>query len=254
MVIPLKEEMMQQKRTIIWILTSLIGAVLMSGCNTGITPLGGRYDLAEYLFPGEAGTLVYKVYTAQKAKGESSYTQPEYQEDAQMTVAKTGNTTAVTDKSDAHKSNDYTVDSDRITVMEHDTNLTYHFDRTVSSVQNFVQEATIKAWQEAHGDVTITYECNATEHQESMVIDPDPKKYTDILKIECVRKRITSATVGTTHFETVVEDAEEQYYTQGGGMIQSTINTCQYTQVDGVQESEEGCTQRTYKIWAFVTD
>jgi hypothetical protein len=135
-------------------------------------------------------------------------------------------------------------------VEEKEEALTYHFDRTVNSANNFVEEAVIK---EA-GRSTITYECNATGHTDTMQIEPNPKVYEDILAIQCVRRHTIYATVDGKNFENVEEVSEENFYAKDQGMIQSTVNQCEYTRVDNNAPQDDGCTQKVYKIWAFVAD
>jgi len=87
-----------------------------------------------------------------------------------------------------------------------------------------------------------------------MSVDPDPRTYTDVLRMYCLKKNTISAQVGDKMFETVVEKQEETFYAKDQGMIQSTITACEYTRVDGVETSEGGCTQTLDKIWAFVSE
>jgi hypothetical protein len=87
-----------------------------------------------------------------------------------------------------------------------------------------------------------------------MQIEPNPKTYKDILEIHCVRQHIVYATVDGKNFESIEEESEENFYAKNQGMIQSTLNRCEYTQVDNHPSQDNGCTQKIYKIWAFVAD
>jgi hypothetical protein len=245
---------MQVQQTVQIMMAGFASLIVMQGCDSTIVSLGGSYDLADYLFPGQSGTLLYKLHTAQKEKGESSFTKPEYKEDVQYSVLYDGTKVTLTNRADDHRSNIYVLESNRIAVEEKEENLTYHLDRTASTNTNQVQETTIKQWSERNGDVQITYDCNVTKHLESMTVDPDPKTYTDILKMECLKQRTIYAKVGNKKFETVIEMNEENFYAKDQGMIQSTVTECEYTRVDDVQTSEDGCTREIYKIWAFLAD
>jgi hypothetical protein len=237
-----------------WFVGGMIGIFFFQGCDSVPVSLGGSYDLTEYLFPRQSGTLVYKLYEAKKIKGESSFTQSEYKEDVQYTLVNDGTKRTLTNRNDAKYTKIYTIEANQMSVEESDENLTYHLDRTVNSSINMVQEKTVKKWQENCGDISITYECNATGHLPNMIVEPNPKQYVDILKIECLRKHTFHAIVGGKKFETIVEDNEENFYAKDQGMIQSTVTQCEYTGVDDVQTSEDGCTQNIYKRSTFVPD
>jgi len=245
---------MRTRQSVQLMIAGMAGMIILQGCNSTVATLGASYDLSDYLFPGQSATLLYKLHTAQKPKGESSFTKPEYKQDVQYSVSKDGTKITLVNKADAQKTTVYTVESNRIAVEENDENLTYHLDRTVSTRTNLVQEKTVKKWQEENGDVRISYDCNVTGHLESMTVDPDPKVYTDILQMACLKKRTIYANVGSKKFETVVEEKEENFYAKDQGMIQSTLTKCEYTRVDDVQTSEDGCTKDIYKIWALLVD
>jgi len=241
-------------RTILWF-AGIAGAVLMQGCaGTSGGSLGGSYDLSDYLFPDRSGTLLYKHYVAEQPKGTGSFGKEEYQDDVQYAVIHEGTKITVTGRENRDAIRVYTIGSSTITVEEKEADLVYHLDRTADKVENLIHESTIKQWREDNGDVAITYECNVTDHLESMNIEPDPKQYTDVLKMACLRQRTISATVGDKRFETVVETNEENYYAKDQGMIQSTATRCEFTRVDKVETSEDGCTKDIFKIWAFVAD
>jgi hypothetical protein len=231
-----------------------ISLLVMQGCSSGGVSLGGTYDLSDYLFPQKGGTLVYQLFTAQKPKGESSFTEEEYKEDVQYGVVQNGETTTITNKANEKDSKAYSVESNRIAVAEQEEDLSYHFARTVDQVENFVEEAVIKTTREDAGESKITYECNATTHEESMKVEPNPKEYMDILRTECIKKHIITARVGGKNFETIVAKTQENFYAKDEGMIQSTVTECEYTKVDDHQQPDDGCTRKIYKIWAFVAD
>jgi hypothetical protein len=237
-------------------IAGITGMIILQGCDSTVATatLGASYDLSDYLFPGQSATLLYKLHTAQKSKGESSFTKQEYKQDVQYAVSNDGTKITLVNKADTKKTTVFTVESNRITVEENDENLTYNLERVVSTSTNIVQEKMVKKWQEENGDVRISYDCNVTGHLESMTVDPDPKVYTDILQMACLKKRTIYANVGNKKFETVVGEREENFYAKDQGMIQSTVTKCEYTQVDDVETSEEGCTREIYKIWALIVD
>jgi len=245
--------MTYRQKTVLWF-AGIAGTILMQGCaGTSGRSLGGSYDLANYLFLDQNGTFLYKHYVAEKPKGSGRFGEEEYQNDAQYAVVHEDRRITVTDRENSDK-RIYTVDSSTITVEEQEEDLTYHLDRTTDKVGNLIHENTIKQWHEDNGDVAITYECNVTEHLKSMRIEPDPKEYTDVLKMVCLRQQTISATVGDKRFETVVETNEENYYAKDLGMIQSTATRCEFTRVDDVETSEDGCAKDIFKIWAFLAD
>jgi hypothetical protein len=192
----MKEGRMRYNRKSISAMGVVASLLLMQGCSMGGGSLGGTYDLSDYLFPQKSGTLVYQLFTAQKPKGESSFTEEEYREDVQYGVVQNGETTTITNKANEKDSKAYSVESNRIAVAEQEEDLSYHFARTVDQVENFVEEAVIKTTQEDAGESKITYECNATTHEESMKVDPNPKEYMDFVRPECNMTIIISARVG----------------------------------------------------------
>ena len=244
---------MKRNRMGIWLAAGVLGMVL-AGCESGSLPLGGVYDLSEYLFPKQAGTVVYQLFTSEKPKDESSFTDETYQDDVQYAIDRDGTSVTVSNKAGTGDVTRYTIAADQITVEETDENLSYHLDRSISNATDFVVETTLRETQEAAGSSKLTYECNATEHVENMKIDPNPKTYEDILKILCVRRNTVYATVGGKQFQTIVETREEKYAAKGVGVIQSKQTTCEYTKVDSNTQADDGCTRKTYKIWTFVAE
>ncbi len=244
---------MKRNQIGIWLSGGVLGLAL-AGCESGSLPLGGVYDLSEYLFPKQAGTVVYQMFTSEKPKDESSFTDETYQDDMQYGVDRNGASVAITDKANTGDVTRYAIATERIAVEETAENLSYHLDRSVNAATNFVQEATLRETQEAAGSSRLTYECNATEHVATMKIDPNPKTYKDILKILCVRRNTVYATVGGKQFQTIVETKEEKYAAKDVGIIQSEQTTCEYTKVDTNAQADDGCTRKTYKIWTFVAE
>ena len=236
-----------------WLAVGAVGLVMFGCEGTPLSPLG-TFDLTEYLFPKKSGTLVYQVYTSDKEKDASTFTEEAYQEDAQYAVERNGSVVTVADKGDLVHTMTYAIGSRAIAVEERDENLSYHFDRSAHSVTNFVQEGVLRETKEDAGTSRITYECNASNGGETMTIDPNPKIYKDILKIVCVRRDTIYATVGGKRFQTVVETTQERFAAKEEGVIQSEETTCNYTQVDDSVETEGSCARKTYKIWAFVEE
>jgi len=244
---------MKRNRIGFGLLGGILGMVLV-GCEGGSAPLGGTYDLAEYLFPKQAGTVVYQMFTSEKPKDKSSFTDETYQNDVQYAIDRNGSAVTVTAKVDTGDVIHYTIDAERIAVEETDENLSYHLDRSVSTATNYVEEAILHKTQEAAGSSKLTYECNVTEHVTTMKIDPNPKTYKDIIKILCTRRNTIYATVGGKEFQTIVETTEEKYAAKDVGIIQLEQTTCEYTKVDTNAQDDDGCTRETYKIWAFVAE
>ena len=244
---------MKRNRIGIWLSGGVLGMALV-GCESGSLPLGGVYDLADYLFPRQAGTVVYQMFVSEKPKDASSFTDEMYQDDVQYAIDRNETSVTVTGKAGIGDVTRYAIDADQIAIEETDENLSYHLDRSVSTVTNYVEEAILRETHEAAGNSKLTYECNATEHVATMKIDPNPKTYKDILKILCVRRNTVYATVGGKQFQTIVETKEEKYTAKDVGIIQSEQTTCEYTKVDTSAQADDGCTRKTYKIWTFVAE
>ena len=229
-----------------------IVSLVLSGCETDTNSLGNNFDLADYLFPSKSGTLVYQVYRSEKPENENSFTDETYQNEVRYTVKRGNKLVVITNAGMPSDSIDYMIETESIAIDEKESHLNYHFDRNVSSTDNFVQERIVKNTVESSGKTTITYECNVTEHIDSVKIDPSPKKYKDILKLICVRRKMIHATVGGKLFQTIEETQEEKQLAKGIGMINSKVTTCEYTAVDDHKQEEDGCTRNNYKIWTFV--
>jgi len=234
----------------------MLALLALTGCEENIPAdtLGGNYDLADYLYPKDSGTIVYQLFTSEKPKDQDRYSEETYQNDLQYDVIVDNKRIAITNRADADEKTDYIVKGDELAVYEHKGGITYHEKRMVSNTENFIRESVIRRTSEESGESTMTYECNATGHLERMAIDPNPKEYKDILHILCVRRNTIHADVGGKHFETVVETHEEKYAALDTGIIQSEETTCEYTSVDGSRQADDGCIKRIYKIWAFVPE
>ncbi len=233
---------------------SVIGMVslVLSGCETDTNSLGSNFDLADYLFPSRSGTLVYHLYRSEKPENENTFSDETYQNEVRYTVKRGNKLVVITNAGLPSDSIDLMIESDSIAIDEKESRLNYHFDRNVSSTDNFVQESIVKNTVESAGKTTITYECNVTEHIDSVQIEPSPKQYKDILKLMCVRRKTIHAAVGGKLFQTIKETQEEKQLARGIGMINSKVTTCEYTAVDSHEQEEGGCTRNIYKIWTFV--
>ena len=241
-----------------YMMGSALVLLMLAGCEENITKaahdLGGTYDLSEYLYPKESGTIVYQLFTAEKAKDQNSYSTETYQNDTQYDVTVDGKRASITNKADADDRVTYLANGDKLAVSEHMEGISYHEKRMVNTMDNFILESVIRSTSSEAGDSTLTYECNATGHLDAMRIDPNPKEYKDILHILCLRRHTIYANVGGKRFETVVETHEDKYAALDTGLIKTEETTCEYTKVDESRQADDGCKKRIYKIWTFVSD
>jgi len=237
-----------------WLLGGMLGLVIFQGCEDIVpTPTKKTYDLAAYLFPEASGTMVYQLFKSQKPNSEGNFTAPEYQQDIQYAIERNTSYVMEANKVNTDDNTSYSIQADQIAVMEYAEGLSYHFDRNISLADKFVREPIIRKTTTESGNTELTYECNATEHSDTMQISPSPKIYQDILKISCLRRYTRYVILEGKHFANVEETQEENYAAKGAGIIQSEKTKCEYTQVDSHQQEDYGCTRKTYKIWVFVS-
>ena len=229
-----------------------VASLVLLGCETDTNSLGANYDVSRYLFPSKSGSFVYRWYRAEKPEGESSFTDEAYQQEVKYTVRHGDKLTVITNADKSDESIDYMVEPERITVVEKEGNLTYHYDRNISTTDNFVQEAVIKKTVEAAGDTNVTYQCSAVGHIDSIRIESSQKEYNDILNLVCLRRETVRATVGGKRFHTLKKTTEEKQIAKGIGMIASKITTCNYAAIDDHALEQKDCVRDTYSIVTYV--
>ncbi len=72
--------------------------MVLAGRESGSIPLGGVYDLSEYLFPKQTGTVVYQLFASEKPKDESSFSDETHQDDVQYAIDREGTSVTVSNK------------------------------------------------------------------------------------------------------------------------------------------------------------
>ena len=222
---------------------------------TGCGPAGGphaEYDLVDYLFPEQSGTLVYRRYVSQKPEGSNAFSEPKYLQDSHQKVRRNG--PVITVMVDGESNRTYSVSDSSIAVEECNATLHYHLKRKVAAHDNFVKESVIMETKESGNTSRITYACEMTDVAPSMKIESNPKTYEHIVHIRCVQDRKVSVKINGTQIATVTERVEENDYAKGVGLIRSERTWCDKVVIDNGHQTDAGCTRTLDRIVTFVAE
>ena len=259
---------MQHKTVGMWILSVAVGATLV-GCggvdedqSNNKVDTGKKsgqpaqtkktYDLAEYLFPEQNGTLVYKNFIANRDEGEDSFTDDTSDGVAQYDFTRNGSKLTIANNSEASDIVVYKLDDEQIEVTEiNNSNLKYHLYRNTIDGKNYIQESPLRKIDNDVNYLNLTYTCQIDKYLKAMKVGGG--NYTDILKILCSREKTTRATLDGDTLQKMTKIQEEKYASRNKGIIKEIDATCTLTKYNNeVEWEEKGCKRKTSELVTFV--